>query len=403
MSANSITSSTPSVCFPPEKVKETFFQFIRGFISRTVQQNVSYSIKDEVKSPATRVIFTHSKWAHEQICLKIWLRWKDELYDTSDITTCAGYMVDGLKFNRRFAQNVYLGIAPVTLSEGAIQRGRLIAHPEKSTLKEGVEYALVMKYLERDWQLDYLLQEGKLNQKEDMEFLAREVARMHQQLEPSPANMGHYACISSKLSLNTHLFNQALDELERHEYDVEKYRSIGRVMTQACQNYRKAFEQRYKDGHIKRCHGDLKAANLWVYPEKSLFLGLKKHQRTLLALDCVDFNHPEFCHIDPLSDVAMLAADIEMRSGTSMGTDAARGLVHDFLKVYLEETREDSSMVWPLLAYYITEKAMICAYMSILYDNSLNLGKKYLEVALVNAQRIAERLQLQAPSMVQVS
>jgi len=47
-----------------------------------------------------------------------------------------------------------------------------------------------------------------------------------------------------------------------------------------------------------------------------------------------------------------------------------------------------------LLEYYMTEKAMICAFMSILYDQLPTLGEKYLDVAFAHAQRLQRKLKL---------
>jgi aminoglycoside phosphotransferase family enzyme len=369
-------------------------QYIVEFIQRIFREFVTYPIEEELISPATRVIFTRSKRTHQPICLKVWRRCSNELYDTEDVKRCTSYIVDGLEFNRQFAQNVYIGIAPVKLSERMVRRGRLIREPEKRRLKPGVEYALVMRHLEEDWQLDHLLSEGKLATKAHMAFLAKEVARIHKQLASSPKDIGNYDCILLKLDINIRLFNKALNQLD--EGYVEKYGWINDLMDRACEAYRERFDQRYATGHIKRCHGDLKATNLWVRPEKSLFLGLKKYPPQLLALDCVDFNHPEFCHIDTLSDVAMLAIDIEARLKIQPAEDpqeqSCQGPAELFLNVYLQELKENSKISRPLLEYYMTEKAMICAYMSILYDNLPELGETYLEVALVHAQKLEQQL-----------
>src|SRR5205807_9328190 len=146
-----------------------------------------------------------------------------------------------------------------------------------------------------------------------IDFLAWEIARMHGQIEKSPGNYGTYDAILSKLNLNCELFLEALGELSNNYDNPKKYGWIVGFMSQACSAYAELFKRRYQNGHIKRCHGDLKATNLWVRPAQTIFLGLKKYPQQLLALDCIDFN-PEFCHIDTLSDVAMLAIDIEMHT-----------------------------------------------------------------------------------------
>jgi aminoglycoside phosphotransferase family enzyme len=203
-----------------------------------------------------------------------------------------------------------------------------------------------------------------------------------------------------KLALNKCLFNDALNRLADNYENVEKYRHIGDLMESACEALVRDFEQRYRDGHIKRCHGDLKATNLWVQ-DKSLLLGRKKFRKRLLALDCIDFN-PEFCHIDTLSDIAMLAIEIEMRIKIWPSEDVKvqyRGSpVQHFLYTYLNKTQEDCETLWPLLHFYMTEKSMICAYMCILFDHLPTLSEKYFEVALNHAQELEKLLTPILPS-----
>lgn len=372
---------------------------LSDLFKRIILSEVSYPIKGQIVSPATRVIYTHSMRTHRQICLKVWVPCKNEVYDTKDMTRCTSYLVEGLEFNRRFAQNVYLGIAPVKLDKNTVQRGRLIRNPKKHKLKPGELYALVMIRLHEDWRLDHQLTPEKLGTEKGVEFLAREVARMHKTLGISPEDMGKPESILSKLTFNMELFNAALRQLATHpafihtdiKADLEKYREMSTLMSRASKNCVRYFQRRYENGRIKRCHGDLKASNLWVRPRK--FCMFQEAEPELLALDCVDFN-PEFCHIDTLSDIAMLAVDIEMRltrsSGKSANSFSGYKLTRHFLNTYLRAVGENGKEVRPLLEYYMTEKAMVCAYMSILYDDLPSLGLKYLDVALTHAQRLAK-------------
>jgi len=342
-------------------------------------------------SPATKVIFIRTMFTGRQGCLKMWLPCNNGVYNTEDESTRWGYLLEGLEYNRRFARKVYLGIAAVEqVSKDTIRRGRLIRHPQKSELKPGVQYALVMRRLDESWRLDHLLFGGKLNTKPGIEFLAKEVANMHKQLMLSPEGQGNPESISSKLAFNKRFFDQALKLLAHDDESVNKYKCIGRLIAQFCRDYSEHFDQRYRNGHIKRCHGDLKAANLWVRPERLHFWGLKKYPPQLLALDCIDFR-PEFCHIDTLSDVALLAIDIEMQlTDWSGDTDesAAQNMAGYFLSTYLREVQENDEIAWPLLEYYMTEKSMVSASMNILYSSSSILGKRYLEIALSHAEKL---------------
>jgi aminoglycoside phosphotransferase family enzyme len=380
-----------------------FSQFI--FLQRFFLTSLIYTIEEQIFSTATRIIFTRSKRTDLPICLKVWQQCNNELYDTEDAIKCIDYLLEGLKFNRRLAPRVYLGIAQIEISENAqntqdFRRGWLIRHPQKSKLKTGQRYALVMLRLDENWRLDHQLRLGKLGTRMGIEFLAREVARIHQALKVAPLDFGKPDSIAMKLALNICLFNDALNRLADNYENVEKYRPIKDLMERACEGLARDFEQRYRDGHIKRCHGDLKATNLWVQ-DKSLLWGRKKFRKRLLALDCVDFN-PEFCHIDTLSDIAMLAIEIEMRiknwPSEDVNVQYKGSPVQHFLYTYLEKTQEDCETLWPLLHFYMTEKSMICAYMCILFDGLPTLGEKYLEVALNHAQELEKLLTPMIPS-----
>lgn len=122
---------------------------------------MDYRIEAQLSSPATRVLFIHHEQTGRRICLKLWQPCKNDLYDTEDLARCNDYLIEGLEFNRRFAPDVYLGVAPV-LREIAlqIQCGPLIERPERSKLEAGKRYALVMECLDGHWQLDRNYSEG---------------------------------------------------------------------------------------------------------------------------------------------------------------------------------------------------------------------------------------------------
>ncbi|HZU03192.1 MAG TPA: hypothetical protein VFA10_26225, partial [Ktedonobacteraceae bacterium] len=225
--------------------------------------------------------------------------------------------------------------------------------------------------------MDYQLHPSRLGTKMGMEFLAEEVAHMHENLYPAPISAGKAECISSKLGLNVDLFNQALDFLSVNYKDVEKYKSITDIMYEACETYSESFEQRSREGHIKRCHGDLKTSNLWVRPAWCQRIGIQRFRKEVLVLDCIDFN-PEFYNIDTLSDIAMLGVDIEMHTMVDQSIQQQENLSEYFLYSYLKEAGEDRQSVRPLLEYYLAEKAMVRAFMCVLYDSQLLLGEKYL-------------------------
>src|SRR5205823_4876570 len=226
------------------------------------------------------------------------------------VTWNIGYLLEGFEFNRRFASFVYLGIAPVYFKQGFLQpknilRGKLIEKPKEQDIKSGVKYVIVMRRLDEDLRLDHQIYKHKICGQADFEFLAKEVARMHRKLCNSPVDKGTPNSILSKLEINRQLFEESLQQMHESSEFLEKYIWISNLMVHANREYVDLFKQRYDSHCIKRSHGDLKTTNLWIKPEGSYLFGLIKKPRQLFAIDCIDFN-PEFCHIDMLSDVAML-------------------------------------------------------------------------------------------------
>lgn len=368
---------------------------IANIISRFRYEDLIYSIDEYIVSPATEIMFTHSKRTNLPICLKIWQPWKDTLYNTEDIQQCTEYLLEGLAFNRKFAKWVYLGIAHVEKREDRnIHRGKLIAHPKKNKLNMGVRYGLVMKRLQKSWRLDEQLCSGKSSTKKGMEFLAEEIAHMHVRLEKSPSDYGTPEKINEKMQLNRDLLKQALVRLIEQKMDITNYKLLGDILERAFCKLEQEFRQRYESGHIKRCHGDLKSPNLWIAP-RNLF----RWKTQLLPLDCVDFR-PDFCHIDTLSDIAMLVVDIEARfpqwQDEQTKMQCTKSPAQHFLGIYLAKVEkrlaEDRSTIEAMLEYYLTEKAIVCGSISILYDEVPELGKRYLDLAVSHAENLQQKI-----------
>lgn len=376
-------------------------------IPKRFYPDLLYPIEEEIVSTTTRVIFTRRKQNRQQVCLKLWQF--ENICNPELVTRKVSYLLEGLEFNRRVAPFVYIGIAPIYLNGNEdskkILRGKLMENPKERHFKYGMDYALVMKRLDESLKLDNLIYQQKLCELGDFEFLAKEVAQIHKKLDNSPVDKGTPDSIWSKLVINCRLFEESLHLLTNESQRlciqdedcsfIDPYLWINTIITKAYAECIGLFQQRYGSHCIKRCHGDLKTTNLWIEPAKSYFFGLKKRPQYLIALDCVDFN-PEFCHIDTLSDLAMLTIDLELHLynwlNKSFNRESERDLTQHFLNCYFHEMQEDRDKSDLLLEYYMTEKSMVCSYVSILYDQRSVIGKKYLEVALSHAQKLEKML-----------
>jgi hypothetical protein len=96
----------------------------------------------------------------------------------------------------------------------------------------------------------------------------------------------------------------------------------------------------------------------------------------------------------------MLAVDIEMHftnwTGAYKDLEYAQNFANVFLDRYLRQMQEYNMDAWPLLRYYMTEKALVCAYVSILYDGQPELGDRYLDIAYVHAQQLGKPIESSA-------
>ncbi len=90
-------------------------------------------------------------------------------------------------------------------------------------------------------------------------------------------------------------------------------------------------------------------------------------------LDAIDFN-PLFCHIDVLSDLAMLVVDIQARTSSLK-------LAEMMVEEYLYATQQTDEAAKVVLVYYLVEKALVCAVISFVYDRLPQLGWEYIKIA----------------------
>lgn len=360
-------------------------------IKRKAGDKYIYRIKETIFSPTAHIYVSYSKRTHIMIYMKICQRCKTEDTDHTIAREAIDNLIEGFYFNRRFARGVYIGLARVeeqSYGVSQIRRWPLMFYPKRDDLEPGKKYAVVMRKLSDSWRLDRQLdaQERSLGTREGMEFLAHQVAQIHKKFTPVPVaeQKSSYASIEEKLAFNSRRLREAVQLLPDADAFGTSIEEIVDQMQQACAFYKKDFEQRQSDGHIRRCHGDLKLTNLWVVPNT-----LRKSSRTLFALDCIDFK-PDFCRIDTLSDVAMLAMDIEAHYIETPLQEER--LAQGFLTTYLQTMKENETSLQPLIEFYLTEKAMVCAYVSILFDHAPDLGKRYLAVARLHAEKLGRGL-----------
>jgi aminoglycoside phosphotransferase family enzyme len=333
--------------------------------------------------------------ADDYIVIKILSEYKDTRYDLSTIDRRQRCQLEALLRNRTFSPEVYIGLAPVidlNLEHGYVNIGPVIEHPTKDLLEPGKEYALLMKRLPEDRRLDYLLKEKNMaSLRSYIRVLTEHIAYLHNHLSsPQFSNeegmqWGSYKQLYNKLQHNLALLDLLstsgkFDEHGNAGYSSENLNWLNKTLLQIFQHdhYRHYFEQRVLNGRIGLCHGDLKSLNIWILQNGDRYCG--EPEQDVKILDAIDFNS-SYCIVDILSDFAMLVIDVEVRTRSV-------SLAEEMIDSYLTLTGQDDDVSRQVLGYYLVEKAIVGAAISIVYDDLPQLGQRFLEVATTRLQTL---------------
>lgn len=332
---------------------------------------------------------------NNQYVFKILQSYEDLRYSLKALSHRQASLIEGLSWNRIFTQKIHLGLARYCdwkHDKSEIGIGSIIENPIQNELDPNAEYVLVMRILSEEYRLDKLLEDKNIGFPQDYESkLTQFLLHIHTSpLFPVVSSQkedawGSVAQLRNKLIHNFEVVEKPI-VADRAILETREYSSLlstCNILKETVlpilshDKYQKYFEERIEKQQIKRCHGDLKARNIWIMPEASAY---SEFNGGVSVLDAIDFN-PNYCNIDTLSDFAMLIADIYARTGSQ---NAVNRMISD----YLERTHQGDEVSRFVLHYYLMEKAFVGAYVSILYDDSLELGEAYC----VTAQKYLEEL-----------
>lgn len=358
--------------------------------SKISTSKVSYDIEKKLSSQPACLLFAHQhEDVAEPVVIKILRSYRDPRYRLKSRAERQSCQLEALAWNTKFAKDIYIGLASVLHeTNSTITLGKIIRDvKEKSSLNTDYEYALIMKRLPEDRQLSYLLEHGSRSESAYYaQLLTQCVVEIHKGLTPlnekEEQRWGNYTALREKLQENLMLVKPLFEEktikslsayngfhnwvfdLFRLSRVKKTFASLQKSLTTVVEtgHYEEKFAQRIDRPSIYRCHGDLKAPNIWIV-ENDL----------VQILDTIDFN-PMFCHIDVLSDFAMLVIDIQVRTKSS-------ALADSMIEDYLCAMKQTDAVSRAVLAYYLVEKAYVGAAISIMYDKEIDLGLRFLKVA----------------------
>jgi aminoglycoside phosphotransferase family enzyme/predicted kinase len=229
-----------------------------------------------------------------------------------------------LQLNRRLSSDIYLDVVAI------YQQGQTYTFIRTGSV---VEYAVKMRRLPEDATLyEYLQHQGA--PLDTMRLLARKLATFHA-AHPAPKASIPYGSRERVMADWQENFAQTIDVVG-HTLSRESYHRIEQSVGVFLMQRAAWFGQRIEDGHIRDCHGDLRAEHIYLEGNQ------------VQIIDCIEFN-PQFRYIDAASEIAFLAMDLE-RLGFSAHADV-------FVRAYVAAVGDVT--LYRLLDFYRCYRAYV--------------------------------------------
>ncbi len=355
-----------------------------------------YEIEGSQQSESALVLFTRRMRTSERVVMKILRDYKDSRYSLETVGKRQQCQLEAFQRNKVFTSEVYIGLACIhdwDPQQKNIRIGEIIENPTKEMLDPHAEYALLMHQLPEHRRLDCLLKEKEdASLQSHVQILTEHLRYIHTYLissisDENGVRWGSYEQLRKKLLHNCALLDLVLMTNNNGLYSTYNWsekplnwlkKTLLEIFMQ--DRYHSYFEQRVREQRIKRCHGDLKSPNIWILSyDRSCDRASGQYVK---VLDAIDFN-PSYSNIDTLSDFAMLVIDVQTRTKSV-------SLANEMIEYYLTLTDQEDEVARSVLGYYLVEKAIVGAAVSIVYDNLPDLGMNLLDVAEMRLKSLVD-------------
>ena len=227
-----------------------------------------------------------------------------------------------LRLNRPWAPELYLEVVAVT---GPADE------PVIGGDGEALEYAVKMLRFDQDLRLDRQLADGLLTVP-DMKELGKNIAARHAAAErPDPADRDRL------LGQSVHYFRENFDHL-RDVLEEDEFRFLQDWTERELEKHETTLRERFDDGFVRDCHGDLHLGNLVRLPSG------------ITTFDCIEFN-PDLRTTDVFADVGFLVMDLTEKGHPELAAH--------FMNRYLERSGDYEGAV--LLDLYFVYRCLVRA------------------------------------------
>jgi aminoglycoside phosphotransferase family enzyme len=232
------------------------------------------------------LIETHISWVVicDRFVYKIKKPIQYSFLDFSSLEKRKYYCEREVELNKRLTDDIYLDVQPVRKTSCGLFIG--------GEDGEVIDYAVRMRRLERDRQMDILLLNNKVTTS-DIQNLAEKIAAFHK--NTTIIYEKNFLGIQKK-------FNDLEEEIPYLQEYLNANSSI--IIRHALVTSDRFIERnkdllatRLKAGFFRDCHGDLHSRNIFLLPSPQPF-------------DCIEFND-DYRQTDVLNDVAFLCMDLD--------------------------------------------------------------------------------------------
>jgi len=227
-----------------------------------------------------------------------------------------------LRLNRPWAPELYLDIVAIT---GPADE------PVMDGDGEPLEYAVKMLRFDQGLRLDRQLADGLLTVP-DMKELGQNIAARHAAADrPNPVQREYL------IGRAIHYFRENFDHLG-DIIEEDEFRFLRDWTERELEQHATTMRQRFDDGFVRDCHGDLHLGNLVRLPSG------------ITTFDCIEFN-PDLRNTDVFADVGFLFMDLTEKGHPELAAH--------FLNRYLERSGDYEGVV--LLDLYFVYRCLVRA------------------------------------------
>jgi aminoglycoside phosphotransferase family enzyme/predicted kinase len=227
-----------------------------------------------------------------------------------------------LRLNQPWAPELYLDVVAITGTA---------AEPVVGGDGEALEYAVKMLRFDQELLLDRQLAAGLLSVR-DMKELGQTIAARH-----AAAQRPHNSERERLTRQAIHYFWENFDHLG-NIIDEEEFAFLHGWTAAELARHETTLLQRFDDGFVRDCHGDLHLGNLVRLPSG------------ITTFDCIEFN-PDLRYTDVFADVGFLAMDLTERGHPDLAAH--------FLNRYLERSGDYEGAV--LLDLFFVYRCLVRA------------------------------------------